>query len=238
MLKIALILSSLLFFMACTHHTATSSSDTLAIQEQKNIFIENTWWVETIYHKPLFDNVNITLRVVEKNKISGKSGCNQYASQLTIDENKISIDKSLSTRMACSPLLMKSEHLYLNALALSTKYQIDSAGHLTFFDAQDNQTITFNRGKKTSEKSPSLIVHYTCERDTSLTVSFVEHGSQNSDDNMAIVTLSDNKSVTLPQTPSASGFLYTNGKFSLQGKADNALWTVGRMKAMRCKTIM
>lgn len=235
MLKVALVLSSLLF-MACTHHSATTSSDTLAIQEQKNNFIENTWWVENIYDERLADSVNITLKVEEKNKISGKSGCNQYSSQLAIDENKISIDKSISTRMACTPLLMKNEHLYLHTLALSKKYQIDSAGQLNFFDAQGIKTITFNRGQKPRKKPTSLIVNYNCERDKTLTVSFVEHGFQNSEDNMAIVTLSD-KSVTLPQAPSASGFLYTNGKFSLQGKAENALWTAARMKTMRCKTV-
>lgn len=85
----------------------------------------------------------------------------------------------------------------------------------------------------TSSKSTS--VNYLCERNTSLTVTFVDQTTVQGEQQKAIINLGDNQPLILPQAPSASGFLYSNGKVSLRGKGDKAIWTVGRMRGLQCK---
>lgn len=90
-------------------------------------------------------------------------------------------------------------------------------------------------------------IHYECDRGSSLNVTFTEkgvttvHGGRNSMPKYEVkkvaanVTLSDNTLITLPMQKAASGFMYSNGKFTLRGKGDEAMWSVGRMLAEHCE---
>src|SRR3546814_16116494 len=64
---------------------------------------------------------------------------------------------------------------------------------------------------------------YTCDDGTRFSVSFPE--------NEALVTLSNQQTVTLPQQRAASGFWYSSGRYELRGKGKQATWTVGQRRS-------
>lgn len=89
-------------------------------------------------------------------------------------------------------------------------------------------------------------VVYQCERGSVLNVTFAEkgyttiHGGKHykkryhEKPSVAIVNFGDNQSVTLTQEISGSGFKYSNGRYSLHGKGNEAIWTIGRMADEHC----
>ena len=90
-------------------------------------------------------------------------------------------------------------------------------------------------------------VHYECDRGSQLNVTFTEkgvttiRGGRNSMPRYEIknvaanVTLPDGSVIILPVQKVASGFMYSNGKYSLRGEGNEAMWAVGRMLAERCE---
>jgi membrane-bound inhibitor of C-type lysozyme len=90
------------------------------------------------------------------------------------------------------------------------------------------------------------IVHYECDRGTELAVTFTEkgfttmRGGRNSMHRYEVkkvaahITLKDGTLVTLPIQKAASGFMYSNGRYALRGKNDEAMWSVGKMAAEHC----
>jgi len=78
------------------------------------------------------------------------------------------------------------------------------------------------------------IVKYQCLNSKSLIVSFIP--SNNNDNGMAVINHGDKKSITLPNQVVASGFLYTNGKYTLRGKDQKVTWTIGKMMPIPCDT--
>jgi membrane-bound inhibitor of C-type lysozyme len=90
-------------------------------------------------------------------------------------------------------------------------------------------------------------VHYQCDRGTELSVTFTKkgfttmRGGKNAiriyeEKNVAAnITLADGTLITLPVQKVASGFMYSNGKYTFRGKGDEAMWSVGRMAAERCE---
>jgi membrane-bound inhibitor of C-type lysozyme len=79
----------------------------------------------------------------------------------------------------------------------------------------------------TTPVSTARTVRYVCDRGPSLTVIFEKE--------KAAVTPDGGETVTLPQAPTGSGFLYMTPQHSLRGKGDEASWTVGRMVPIQCK---
>ena len=98
----------------------------------------------------------------------------------------------------------------------------------------------------TTSKTPKN-VHYECNRGSQLNVTFTEkgvttiRGGRNSMPRYEIknvaanVTLPDGSVIILPVQKVASGFMYSNGKYSLRGEGNEAMWAVGRMLAERCE---
>lgn len=87
---------------------------------------------------------------------------------------------------------------------------------------------------------------YQCERGTALDVTIVERvyptslkGRHSKIRNLsqataAIVSINGAQAVTLPAEEVASGFKYSNGHYSLRGKDNEAIWTVGKMADEQC----
>ncbi len=87
---------------------------------------------------------------------------------------------------------------------------------------------------------------YRCERGTVLDVTIIERvyptslkGRHSKIRNLsqataAIVSINGAQAVTLPAVEVASGFEYSNGHYSLRGKDNEAIWTVGNMTAEHC----
>ncbi len=70
-------------------------------------------------------------------------------------------------------------------------------------------------------------IRYACENGTALIVAFSE--------NAAEISLPDGAKVSLPQQVSASGFWYSNGRYELRGKGEEAQFAIGRMAPVPCK---
>ncbi len=89
-------------------------------------------------------------------------------------------------------------------------------------------------------------VQYQCERGTQLSVVFnhtyvsIVRGGRNSMHRVekritgASVTLADATVLELAAQKVASGFLVSNGRYTLSGQNNEAFWSVGRMAAEKC----
>ncbi len=87
---------------------------------------------------------------------------------------------------------------------------------------------------------------YRCERGSVLDVTIIEKvyptslkGRHSKIRNLthttaAIVNVNGEQVTTLPAEEVASGFEYSNGRYSLRGKGNEAIWTVGKMTAEQC----
>lgn len=97
--------------------------------------------------------------------------------------------------------------------------------------------------------SPTLTpaAYYQCERGTELQVVFKEitvskktGGGRNTQHRLekkrttAFVTLNDGTALELPVQKVASGFMFSNGRYTLRGKGNEAMWAVGRMVEEQC----
>ena len=76
-------------------------------------------------------------------------------------------------------------------------------------------------------------VKYGCNRGIQLSVTFTTPNSEK-DKKIAIINSFGKEAIILPNVAVASGFLYSNGKYSLRGKGKQASWTVGRMTPYSC----
>ena len=70
-------------------------------------------------------------------------------------------------------------------------------------------------------------IRYSCDNGTALIVAFSEAAAE--------ITLPDGVKATLPQQVSASGFWYSNGRYELRGKGEEAHFAIGRMTPVNCK---
>lgn len=79
-----------------------------------------------------------------------------------------------------------------------------------------------------STEAKANVVKYVCDRGTQLKATFSADG-----ENVKISTQSV-ENLVIPSQVTGSGFLYSNGRYELRGKGNEALWSVGRMAAERC----
>ena len=90
---------------------------------------DNAWVLEQLKSGPelqlINHDMNITL-TFEKNRVQGKSACNNYFGAYQIDGNKLSFSKVAGTRMACLPKIMAIEQTYLSGLAKITSYRLSN----------------------------------------------------------------------------------------------------------------
>lgn len=89
-------------------------------------------------------------------------------------------------------------------------------------------------------------VHYQCDRGTNFSVTFIEkgftkiRGGRNSIPRYEVknvaadILLADGTLMKLPVQETGSGFMYSNGRYTLRGKGNEAMWSVGKMAAERC----
>lgn len=74
---------------------------------------------------------------------------------------------------------------------------------------------------------------FDCDNGTTLNVVF----DNDQEPHVAIVTIEGKEPLTLPIAESGSGYAYTNGKYTLTGKGEEAEWGVGRMKPTPCQQL-
>jgi membrane-bound inhibitor of C-type lysozyme len=75
------------------------------------------------------------------------------------------------------------------------------------------------------------VTNYGCDDGTGLAVVFDQAAGT------ARVKLGDGNEIVLPRAEAGSGFFYTNGKYGLRGKGEEARWEVGRKAPVMCKVV-
>lgn len=99
--------------------------------------------------------------------------------------------------------------------------------------AETRSHITTNKTDINAQQTNPKNDRYTCSRNTNLSVNFTSTSNEG-DKKIAIINGYGKQSIILPNKTVASGFLYSNGKYTLRGKGDKATWTVGRMAPFQC----
>lgn len=118
--------------------TPVSTQNTLSPAQ----IINKTWQVEDINQRRIIDNAHVTLMFSDDNRISGKSGCNNYSGRYTLTGNKLAvIPPMISTRMMCPPALMQLENEYIAILSAAQKVGLSPVGAL-LITSKSGKTIT------------------------------------------------------------------------------------------------
>jgi membrane-bound inhibitor of C-type lysozyme len=102
--------------------------------------------------------------------------------------------------------------------------------------AEPRSNMTTNKIDANSPKSKTENVKYTCSRNTFLSVNFT-HSMDKKGQNLAIINGVGKQSIILPNKAVTSGFLYTNGKYTLRSKGQQVTWTIGRMTPYQCSIV-
>lgn len=93
------------------------------------------WLAEDIDGGGVIDRLQTTLEIRDDGIVNGMGGCNRYAGSAKIDGNAIKFLPMASTRMACSPAVMKQESKFHNTLERVRTWRIDQAQRkLLLFD--------------------------------------------------------------------------------------------------------
>jgi membrane-bound inhibitor of C-type lysozyme len=82
-----------------------------------------------------------------------------------------------------------------------------------------------------AQRASPEVTTYGCDDGTKLAVAFDKAAGT------AQVELDNGNEIVLPQAEAGSGFFYTNGKYGLRGKGEEARWEVGRKAPVMCKVV-
>lgn len=93
------------------------------------------WLAEDIDGGGVIDRLQTTLELRADGMVSGMGGCNRYAGSAQIDGDAIKFLPMGSTRMACSPAIMKQESKFHATLEKVTAWRVDEPkGKLVLLD--------------------------------------------------------------------------------------------------------
>ena len=112
---------------------------------------------------------------------------------------------------------------------------------ITLISCNINTQPTHSPFEITTEKAVNKTIHkkqklidYTCDNYANITVSFTSVGNNNDRVNIVIINTPNAQPITLAGQTVDSGFLYSNGKYTLRGKGSDVQWTVGKMMPIKC----
>jgi heat shock protein HslJ len=134
-----------LILCLCAGLLILSGCGALAAQQGGKLDLTRTMWnLSSLMGKDLVAGSGITAELTSDGKISGSSGCNQYAGVYKVNGDRILISSPLaSTMMACSQEIMDQETAYLQALGDVRSFTA-SQDQLTLKDAGGNDMMVFN----------------------------------------------------------------------------------------------
>jgi len=99
--------------------------------------------------------------------------------------------------------------------------------------AETRSHITSDKTDIKTQKASTKNVKYTCNRNTTLSINFISTPNE-SNKRTAIINGFGKQAIILPNKKVTTGFLYSNGKYTLRGEGQHATWTVGRMVPIQC----
>lgn len=104
------------------------------------------WLAEDIDGGRVIDRLQTTLEIRDDGIVNGMGGCNRYAGSATIDGKEIKFLPMASTRMACSPAVMRQEAKFHSALEKVRAWRIDEAQRkLVLLDGGGFDLMRFSR---------------------------------------------------------------------------------------------
>lgn len=141
----------ILFSMAaCSSSQLTtdqSAGDERAVSKQVTTLLNKDGWKLTTLKNeqgamnPVLTGTMLTL-LFQDDRLSGKSGCNNYFSAYKVEGSKLSVNKPGSTMMACPEAVMMQEYNYLTLLSRAAEYQIID-NQLQLLDNAGEISLTF-----------------------------------------------------------------------------------------------
>lgn len=96
------------------------------------------WQVEGIAGEPAV-RATATLNFGDDGRLSGRAGCNAYATTYALGAETLVIGPPLTTRMACAPALMAQELRFLDLLGAVRRFDIDASGALRLLDGSGRE---------------------------------------------------------------------------------------------------
>ena len=92
------------------------------------------------------DTMNITLNIKE-NSLGGRSGCNLFGGDYSLDDGKLKVGNLMSTMMACEEPAMQFERVFTGTMQNATEFSLEN-GELTITDPKTANFLRFERVKK------------------------------------------------------------------------------------------
>ena len=95
------------------------------------------WLAEDIDGGGVIDRLQTTLEIRDDGMVTGMGGCNRYAGSAKFDATTIKFLPMASTRMACSPAVMKQESKFHATLEKVRAWRVDQVQRkLVLMDGQ------------------------------------------------------------------------------------------------------
>lgn len=144
-MKKTVLLSTLLFlltFISCKESKK-------AVENSPNEIPSGKYELRSIQGKGLTSKLYISFTASEK-RIQGKTDCNGYMGEYTLDNNKINFKPITATEMYCEEHVMLVERSFFEALSNATVFTIDN-NMLTLL-SEENGTVLLKAYKSTKEE--------------------------------------------------------------------------------------
>jgi len=125
-LNIIFVLLSLTMLFSCNTTKKSSDKDDVEktdLASNKAQKIANSYTVVTLNNEKLKSDNPTLIFNLEKNKLNGNTGCNQYGGNITIDGDKIKLDRLMATKMYCADKA-DIERAFTGALAKSHHFKV------------------------------------------------------------------------------------------------------------------
>jgi len=94
--------------------------------------------------------------------------------------------------------------------------------------------VTTEKAVNKALNKKTTLIDYNCDNHKKIMVSFTSIGKAKARVNIVIINTPNTQPITLAAKKVDSGFLYSNGKYTLRGKGSDVQWTIGRMMPIKC----
>ena len=135
--------------MLCLYNRRTKRAETqemvMAAQPVASTAMKDIRWRATDMGGASVGQSNITLMLGSDGKITGKSACNNYSANYSLNGNDLRVYPGMiGTRMACPAPVMAQENEFRKMLAAATSAMIEAGGMMTIA-GPGGQAMTFVR---------------------------------------------------------------------------------------------
>lgn len=119
-LKLLLVLSMSTFMFACSNESNTNVQQTIEPINQQDL--QKNWQLMLLDNKPI--KANSSLNIDELETATGNLACNSFFGAIELQDNKMRINKMVSTRKMCEPNINTIEMTVSATLANWSQAQI------------------------------------------------------------------------------------------------------------------